>query len=84
LELVERGLECVFDAIETGSAPDEFETDEELEIALRRELADLVRSSDISDVDAFLALLLNDETGSIDVPTITTVETFFRERKQAA
>jgi len=88
LELVERAFECVLDAIETDSAPDEFETDEEFEIALRRELAEMVRSSGISDVDALLDLLLEHKSGLIAGPRkhlrFTSVESFVRQRKHAA
>jgi len=43
LEIMERAMQGVSDAISAGSAPAELDSDEELELALRRELAEMVR-----------------------------------------
>ncbi len=85
LELVERAFECVSEAIKT----DEFETDEELEIAMRLELAEIVRSSGVGDADALLDLLLDSKSNLTGDGTgsrfrLTSVGSMLRERKRAA
>jgi hypothetical protein len=58
LEVVERAVQSAFDTIKVGSGPVELESDEELELALRRELAEMVRASGVSDADVLLDLLM--------------------------
>lgn len=57
-EVVERAVQGVLDAINIGSGPLDNESDEELELALRRELAEMVRASGVSDADALLNILI--------------------------
>ena len=56
-EIVERAVQGVWDTIYSGSALVDLESDEELEHALRRELAETVRVSGVSDAEALLDLL---------------------------
>jgi len=58
LEIVERAVQGCWDAIEAGFGSVELESDEELEIALRRELAEMVRISGVSDADVLLDILI--------------------------
>jgi hypothetical protein len=48
-----------------GSAPLDLENDEELERALRRELAETVRASGVTDAEALLDILF-ERRGEID------------------
>jgi hypothetical protein len=57
LEIVERALQGVWESIKAGSAPLNLESDEELERALRRELAETVRASGVTDAEALLDIL---------------------------
>ena len=59
LELVERAVQGVLDTIKVGFVPCELESDEDLERALRRELAEMVRASGVSDVDVLLDQLMD-------------------------
>jgi hypothetical protein len=59
LEIVERALNGVVDAVRT-EAPCDLESDEALEAALRRELVEMVRSSGVSDPEVLLDLLVAD------------------------
>jgi hypothetical protein len=58
LEIVERTVQGDWDAIKASCGPVELESDEELEIALRRELAEMVRASGVSDADVLLDMLI--------------------------
>ena len=66
LEVLERALESKPDAIKSPSDVAELESDEELELALRRELAEMVRSSGVSDADALLDLFIGGNTEKVD------------------
>jgi hypothetical protein len=65
LEIVERALQGVCEGITAGSAPLDLESDEELERALRRELAETVRASGVTDAEALLDILFEGR-GEID------------------
>ena len=58
LEIIERAVQGVSDVMESGPAPDDFESDAELEHALRRELAEMVRASGVGDADVLLDILI--------------------------
>jgi hypothetical protein len=66
LEIVERALQGVREGILAGSAPIDLESDEELERALRRELAETVRASGVTDAETLLDILF--ERGSASQP----------------
>jgi hypothetical protein len=53
LEIVERAVQGVCEGVATG----DLESDEELERALRRELAETVRASGVTDAEALLDIL---------------------------
>jgi hypothetical protein len=57
LEIVERALQGLCEGIAASSAPLDLESDEELERALRRELAETVRASGVTDAESLLDLL---------------------------
>jgi len=58
LEIVERALQGILEG--AVSPPiDDLETDEELELALRRELAEMIRTSGGSDADVLLDILIS-------------------------
>jgi hypothetical protein len=57
LEIVERTVQGAWDARKASCGPVELESDEELEIALRREIAEIVRASGVSDADVLLDML---------------------------
>jgi hypothetical protein len=57
LELVERAIEDVSDTIRTNL---DLESDEQLEAALRRELADMIRSTGVGDPAVLLDILMAD------------------------
>jgi hypothetical protein len=63
LEIVERALQGVWEGI--GAAPLDLESDEELERALRRELAETIRASGVTDAEALLDILFEGR-GEID------------------
>jgi hypothetical protein len=65
LEIVERALQGVWEGITAGSAPLDLERDEELARALRRELAETVRVSGVTDAEALLDILFEGR-GEID------------------
>ena len=58
LEVLERALASTPDVIKSGLEAAELESDEELELALRRELAEMIRASGESDPDALLDMLM--------------------------
>jgi hypothetical protein len=58
LEVLERALASTPDVIKSGLEAAELESDEELERALRRELAEMIRASGESDPDALLDMLM--------------------------
>ena len=62
LEVLERALESTPDAIKTPSDVAELESDEELERALRGELAEMIRASGVSDADALLDIFIDGKT----------------------
>jgi hypothetical protein len=57
LEIVERTVQVAWDAIKASCAPVELGSDEELEIVLRREIAEMIRASGVSDADVLLDML---------------------------
>jgi hypothetical protein len=57
LEIVERALQGLCEGIAASSAPLDLESDEELERALRRELAETVRASGVTDAESLLDIL---------------------------
>jgi len=65
LEIVERVLQSVSEIVRDSYPPADLETDEELELALRRELAEMVRASGISDADVLLDILMTGMSGKI-------------------
>ena len=62
LEVLERALEGTPDAIKTPPAVAELESDEELERALRGELAEMIRANGVSDADALLDIFIDGKT----------------------
>jgi hypothetical protein len=68
LEIVERALQCVSDLIKAGSTSADLESDEELELALRSELAEMVRVSGVRDADALLDILIEGMSGRVGGP----------------
>ena len=73
LEVVERAVQGVSDAIKAGPTPSDLESDEELELALRGELAEMVRASGVSDADALLDILIEGMSGKIGGPKVPAV-----------
>jgi hypothetical protein len=71
LEIVERAVQGVSDAIKAGPTPSDLESDEEL--ALRGELAEMVRASGVSDADVLLDILLEGMSGKIGGPKAPAV-----------
>lgn len=65
-EVMERVVEGVSDMIKTGCDLVDLESDEELELALRRELAEMVRANGVSDPDVLLDMVIEGivESGS--------------------
>jgi len=59
LEIVERAIEGISEAIKTCCSKVGLESDEGPEIALRRELAEMVRSSDVGDAEVLLECLID-------------------------
>jgi hypothetical protein len=58
LEIVERALQGILEG--AVSPPiDDLESDDELELALRRELAEIIRTSGGSDADVLLDILIS-------------------------
>jgi len=73
LEIVERAVKGVSDAIKAGPTPPDLESDEELELALRGELAEMVRASGVSDADVLLDILIEGMNGKIGGPKVPAV-----------
>jgi hypothetical protein len=73
LEIVERAVQGVSDAIKAGPTPSDLESDEELELALRGEVAEMVRASGVSDADVLLDILLEGMSGKIGGPKAPAV-----------
>jgi hypothetical protein len=67
LEVLERALASTPDVIKSGLEAAELESDEELERALRRELAEMIRASGESDPDALLDMLMKDTGQNVGV-----------------
>ena len=67
LEVLERALARTPDVIKSGLEAAELESDEELERALRRELAEMIRASGESDPDALLDMLMKDTGQNVGV-----------------
>lgn len=53
------------EVIESGLDVTELESDEELELALRRELAEMIRANGLSDPDALLDMLMENMGGRV-------------------
>jgi hypothetical protein len=73
LEIVERVMQGVSDVIKAGPTPADLESDEELELGLRRELAEMVRASGVSDAEVLLDILIDGMSGKIDGPKVPAV-----------
>ena len=67
LEVLERALARTPEVIKSGLEAAELESDEELELALRRELAEMIRASGESDPDALLDMLMKDTGQNVGV-----------------
>ena len=59
-EIMERAIEGVWDVLKGNKALVDLESDEELEIALRRELTEIAYSNRVSDPEALLDTLVAD------------------------
>ena len=59
LEVVERAIQGLSETIEADRTSAEFDSDEGLEIALRRELAEMVRAHGVSDPDVLLDMVID-------------------------
>lgn len=68
LEVVERAVQDALDAIKFSSDPVDLESDEDLEFALRRELAEMVRASGVSDADVLLDMLMKRTSEKVSEP----------------
>jgi hypothetical protein len=66
LEVLEKALESKPDAIKSPSDVAGLESDEELELALRRELAEEIRASGVSDADALLDIFVGGKTEKVE------------------
>ena len=53
------------DASKAGSDQAELESDEELELALRRELTEMVRASGVSDANALLDIFIDGKSEKV-------------------
>ena len=62
LEVLEIALESTPDTIKSPSDVTELESDQELEQALRGELAEMIRASGVNDADALLDLFIDGKT----------------------
>ena len=62
LEVLEIALESTPDTIKSPSDVAELESDQELEQALRGELAEMIRASGVNDADALLDLFIDGKT----------------------
>lgn len=58
LEIVERAVQGVIDVIQINSRLVDLHTDAGLELALRRELAEMLVASGVNDADALLDILI--------------------------
>ena len=67
LEVLERALARTPEVIKSGLEAAELESDEELERALRRELAEMIRASGESDPDALLDMLMEGTSQNVGV-----------------
>jgi hypothetical protein len=67
LEVLERALASTPEVIKSGLESAELESDEELELALRRELAEMIRASGESDPDALLDMLMEGTSQNVGV-----------------
>jgi hypothetical protein len=67
LEVLERALARTPEVIKSGLEAAELESDEELELALRRELAEMTRASGESDPDALLDMLMEGTSQNVGV-----------------
>ena len=68
LEVVERAVQGALDATKFGSDPVDLESDEDLELALRRELAQMVRASGVSDADVLVDMLMEGTSEKVSEP----------------
>jgi hypothetical protein len=67
LEVLERALASTPEVIKSGLESAELESNEELELALRRELAEMIRASGESDPDALLDMLMEGTSQNVGV-----------------
>ena len=65
LEVLERALVITPALIKSNSDVAELESDEERELALRRELAEMIRANGLSDPDALLDMLMESKGGRV-------------------
>ena len=63
LEIVEKVLQSFSERVGAGSPTSDMEGDEELERALRCELAEIVRASGVSHADVLLDILITGMSG---------------------
>jgi hypothetical protein len=64
LEVVERAVQGLSETIEGDCSSAELDSDEGLEIALRRELAEMIRAHGVSDVDVLLDMVIEGSSES--------------------
>lgn len=64
LEVVERAIQGLSDTIEADRSSVELDSDEGLEIALRRELAEMIRAHGVSDPDVLLDMVIESASES--------------------
>lgn len=57
-EILERAFDATWEAIKASGEPSGFESDEELEAALRRELIEIARFNGVSDPETLRDILL--------------------------
>jgi hypothetical protein len=63
-EVVERAIQGLSETIEADRSSGELDSDEGLEIALRRELAEMVRAHGVSDPDVLLDMVIEGSSES--------------------
>jgi hypothetical protein len=64
LEVVDRAIEGLPETIEADRSSAELDSDQGLEIALRRELAEMVHAHGVSDPDVLLDMVIEGSSGS--------------------
>lgn len=64
-EIVERAVQGVSEIARAGQPPADLDSDEDLERALRRELAEMIHASGVGDADVLLDILITGMSGKI-------------------